>query len=93
MRETRTYGLNGVLRKRSLQATAPEDYQCAQLVRFFSQIRANLPRRLPNPDSPFSPAARDRFIFLTRKTLRPQVTGLHGVRRRCELLWMDNDCV
>src|SRR4051812_43704548 len=28
MREIRTYGLNGVLRKRSYQATAPEDYQC-----------------------------------------------------------------
>jgi hypothetical protein len=29
MREIRTYGLNGDLRKRSQRATAPEDYQCA----------------------------------------------------------------
>jgi len=28
MREIRTYGLKGVLRKRSRRATAPEDYQC-----------------------------------------------------------------
>ncbi len=28
MREIRTYGLNGDLRKRSRRATAPEVYQC-----------------------------------------------------------------